>query len=350
MYSTVTKTLRQIKHDFFFAAYSFVSQGGYLETVDSHTDAGHLLVYIMELTTSVLTALYTANLAAFFTANRAVEPNVNSLQDLIGQGGRICVQRDTVIANALQIGVNQGNIPDWALLYIEPATGGDYWTELRESHRIAFDHLREGNCLGYALPQWLAEDSLVSSLNAPCDMRVVYPSFAANRGGYITARPLLRARVPNATANAICASQLVEPVVGSLLRLVTFDPSQPIRRLRAQQTQTLRENSCNFDVSPFTGANDKQQIHFSDVRTMFFIICMVTLALIFVSPRGRHRLERLLFRIRKCLSRVAHPPEPPHYKHRRKSADEWKLYRRGSRAKEDAQNEVLQQVLNEKIE
>jgi len=298
--------LNELMHDIFFAAYSFVSQGGYIETSGTRTRTGYMLAWLVEFGTSVLLALYTANMASIFTAGRQEIPAVTSLQDVFNAGGKLCYRQGTQVGDDIEAAVAEGDFPSGTLFPLQSeAVDNEAFVDV---DLRAMDHVRAGDCLAYALPQWVAEESLLGKGNEQCDMRALYPPFGSNRGGYITADVFLRQQVLGSPldfrnlTNAICASLLVPNALGALLREVTYTTNQPILQLRAQHLELIRENKCQLDGSAATvaTANNFDRLGFNELGAMLVLLALLTCVLTLISSNG----QELIFRMHAAVLRA----------------------------------------------
>lgn len=104
------------------------------------------------------------------SANRDELVTVESFEEARAQMRPICLRDGTAISNdiASLLGPGQAVI----------VPGG-----LQDSQAAAAEHMRTGVCDGFVQPLWMAQDMLVREANAPCDLRLVYPSIHSGSTG-----------------------------------------------------------------------------------------------------------------------------------------------------------------------
>ena len=175
--------IKQFCRDFYYAAYSFVAPGGYVERADSHTGYGHHLAFAFEIMATVFLAMYTANLAAFFTAESTSSAQISSLQDVIARGSSVCYRNGSQIGNSLETGTVFEIRPD--LFYPISTKSGDWFEVVDSAHKDAIAAMRAGKCLAYIVSKWEADEILATDTNSRCDLKLVYPEQTKSLGGWV---------------------------------------------------------------------------------------------------------------------------------------------------------------------
>ena len=113
----------------------------------------------------------------------------------------------------------------------------------------AFNAIREGRCAAYAEPLFQAEEWMISSANAPCDMRILRadPIAPGVLGGFSTIAPYAREREvrrlhgPNATTGGASCTGLLTDALGAILRGIV---NTHFSGYRAQQLARQRNSTC----------------------------------------------------------------------------------------------------------
>lgn len=132
-----------------------------------------MIVLSWELGCCVILASYTANLAQVLVSQNVPNAQMSavSFDQLLTNNRKICLRDGTAIASQM---TEKFNI---ATQQIVTKEGG-----LIASQNAASQDLRTGGCDGFVQPLWMAQDMLVRSSNAPCDLRIVYPSIQPTSG------------------------------------------------------------------------------------------------------------------------------------------------------------------------
>jgi len=290
--------VKQFLHDLYFSMYSFVAQGGYLDHVDAHTRAGYLLAYVVEFSTCVFIALYTANMASIFSATPQSSLLVTGVEDILHTGGTLCYRAGTTIASQLTFAASSGVFPPSLLqggAISVDFNAANYDQAWKQMDLEAVARMEKRECLGYVLPEWIAQDVLLGDANKACNLRLV-EYMGTNRGGYITASEILRRRSlgghnldasGNDHREAVCAAGVVEPALGAIFRKATNTVDQPIRTFRGQHQLAAQTNACRKDGSKQAPPAKTTTITVHEVLGLFIITFIASGGLIFLSPHGR---------------------------------------------------------------
>ena len=219
----------------------------------------------------LLASGYTANLASSLVAANTLLPDytASSFDGLRTMGGTACVRPGTAIQSFVETLLPASRI--------HPVNGAGLAGQQAQG---AID-IRSGICAGMVQPQWFAENMLISPANDRCDLRIMYPSIVANKGGWITATEWLRDQsLTNLTevrlnmTSKSCAHYFND-AFAMLLKSLSLTT---LSTLRLEQKERLRASTCNFDGTPLLGSTRstrRMQLTIWDFGGIFFLLLVV---------------------------------------------------------------------------
>ena len=276
-YHVLVKDVRKYFELVFHTAYAYMAQGGWMDSIEIKTRPGYSLALIFQFATVVLMASYTANMAGILSTKPTPVPGITSLEDLVAKGGRVCYK------TATEVEVIIGQLVENRILHHSQLFAIDQDFSLSDEQRNgdanvrAMNHLRAGDCIGYALPENLAEEAMLGAGNYKCDMQIVYPPFDASEGGYAMPSTFSRSRAlggPN-SSGPVCVDA-VQNIMSTHFKRLLSEPDRPITTARIARLRALRENSCPVDASHHIAQSqsgvEALQIKLSEMWTLFVFV------------------------------------------------------------------------------
>lgn len=252
---------------------AFLNGAGYYGLVESRTVSGRLIVLAWELGCCIFIASYTANLAQELLAQSRpqVELSAESFEALRASYNKVCLRDGTAISRLVG--------PQLSPQQVVVMTGGLY-----ASQNKAAEALRRGGetgCEGFIQPLWMAQDMLVRAANAPCDLRIVYPTISIASGGYITASAWYRAQT-SPSVDASCVGPLNQ-ALGMLLQDTAVNQ---VSQFRTEQLGRLREASCALDGRSLDAdeAVAGMQLDYDHFFGLFLIMGSTLIFALLISP------------------------------------------------------------------
>ena len=284
-------------HGIFLGMISLMDGSGYFGLVQAKTFSGRLCTLAWQLGCCLFLASYTANLAQVLVSANLPQADLSAtdFESLRINSRPVCLRDGTAISSIIAQMLSPASIR------IQP--GG-----LIASQDAAANALRDGTCDGFVQPLWMAQDMLLRASNAPCDLRLVYPTVMLASGGYVAATPFHR-RGGSAGAQYTCTGVLTHSI-GLQLQETT---ARLLSGIRAEQGLRLKNNTCLADgtsgalaADGADGADGGTSLGFTHFLGLFLIIFgLLVISLLFSNP-----MQALLSQLyQRCVTTAVYVAE-----------------------------------------
>mmetsp|Transcript_29211 Transcript_29211/g.85381 ORF Transcript_29211/g.85381 Transcript_29211/m.85381 type:complete len:676 (+) Transcript_29211:74-2101(+) len=278
----VVQLMTQVAYGWWSAFMSFIAVGGlgYSGEIGGKDFAGSVLKTAWAGLIWIIRSCYTAGLAvALIESHSASVPYLtsDSLTIAISRHNMLCTRNNTAID-----GLVKGAVPLYDVTSVQE---GDFDKDLAAGSA----YIRNDTCVGMVQPLWMAQDALLKSggVNDDCDLRISYPIWTPESGGYVTASAWRRDDhlIAHGVHEPGCNDLILDAMTLLMLRL-------QIKDLRDEQLERHNTNRCGRDGAP----RDQHVSNGTNVTGLdsfggLFILAAISFVISFVTARPSQRRE-----------------------------------------------------------